>query len=76
MTIEMRESFNAFMFCSPWDEIRCGPDSKLARTLLLSGDAEIAAESAQENRSGEYLIVTLTLNRRTAYPAGKFGVDI
>jgi hypothetical protein len=29
-----------------------GPDSKLARTLLLLGDAEIAAESAQENRSG------------------------
>jgi hypothetical protein len=52
MTIEMRESFNAFMFCSPWVEIRCGPDSKLARTLLLLGDAEIAAESAQENRSG------------------------
>jgi hypothetical protein len=52
MTIEMRESFNAFMFCSPWDEIRRGPDSELAHTLLLMGDAEIAAESAQENRSG------------------------
>lgn len=52
MTIEMRESFNAFMFCSPWDEIRRGPDSELARTLLLMGDAEIAAESAHENCRG------------------------
>jgi hypothetical protein len=52
MTIEMRESFNAFMFCSPWDKVRRRPDSELARTLLLMGDAEIAAESAQENRSG------------------------
>jgi hypothetical protein len=52
MTIEMRESFNAFMFCSPWDEIRRGPDSELAHTLLLMGDAEMAGESAQQNRSG------------------------
>jgi hypothetical protein len=52
MTIEMRKSFNAFMFCSPGDEIRRGTDSKLARTMLLMGDAEIAAESAQENRGG------------------------
>ena len=47
MTIEMRESFNAFMFCSPGDEIRRGPDFKLARTLLLMGDAEIASGTAQ-----------------------------
>jgi hypothetical protein len=52
MTIEMRESFNAFMFCSPWDEIRCGSDSELARTLLLVGDAEMIGESAQENSAG------------------------
>jgi hypothetical protein len=52
MTIEMRKSFNAFMLCSPGDEIRRGPDSKLARTLLLMGDAEIVDESAQDNRSG------------------------
>ena len=47
MTIEMRESFNAFMFCSPGDEIRRGPDSELARTLLLMGNAEITSETAQ-----------------------------
>jgi hypothetical protein len=81
MTIEMRESFNAFMFDSPWDEIRCGSNSKLARTLLLFRDAEKTLKSAHENCAlhalifNECLIVTLTLNRGTAYPAGKFVVD-
>lgn len=57
------------------------PDYELARTLLLMGDAEIAAESAQEKsqRRGSIFckcpIVTLTLNRRTAYPADKVNVD-
>ena len=81
MTIEMRESLNAFMFIHLGDEIRCGPDSKLARTLLLIGDAEKPFKSAHENCArlslifNECLIVTLTLNRGTAYPADKFVVD-
>jgi hypothetical protein len=81
MTIEMRKNFNAFILVHLGDEIRCGSDSKFARTLLLMGDAEKTLKSAHENCAlhvlifNECPIVTLTPNRGTAYPAGKFGVD-
>jgi hypothetical protein len=49
MTIEMRESFNAFMFIHLVTRFGAGLIRELARTLLLMGDAEKTLESAHEN---------------------------
>jgi RNA polymerase sigma factor (TIGR02999 family) len=60
------------------DEIRCGSNSKLARTLPLMGDAEKTLKSAHGNCAqlslvfNKFPIVTLTLNCGTPYPAGNF----